>query len=110
MPYIGILAAPLAAEAQTATTGGQEAVPSLRHIAIVWTPIDPGSALGFKRAQEKYSSLGVKVTSAPVRSSEDFVTAFEILSRERPDFLDVHPTPVISANRQRLAEFALHMH
>jgi putative ABC transport system substrate-binding protein len=32
--------------------------------------------------------------------------AFEILSRERLDFLMAHPTPVILVHRQRIAEFA----
>jgi len=79
----------------------------LSHVGIVWTPVDPGSARGFKDAQGRYPGLGVRVTSAPVRSPEDFEAAFEILSREHPDFLMVHPTPVISENRQRVAEFAL---
>jgi putative ABC transport system substrate-binding protein len=85
----------------------REVVPRLRHVGIMWTPVDPGSARGFKDARDRYSSLGIKVTSAPVRSPIDFEAAFEILSRERPDFLMVHPTPVISQNRQRVAEFAL---
>ena len=85
----------------------REVAPRLSHVGIVWTPVDPGSARGFKDAQGRYPSLGVRVTSAPVRSPEDFEAAFEILSRERPDFLIVHPTPVVSQNRQRVAEFAL---
>lgn len=85
----------------------REVLPRLRHVGIVWTPVDQGSALGFKEAQERYGRFGVKVTSAPVRSPEDFDTAFEVLSRERPEFLMVHPTPVISRNRQRVAEFAV---
>jgi putative tryptophan/tyrosine transport system substrate-binding protein len=69
--------------------------------------VDQGSALGFNEAQERYRVFGVKVTSAPVRSPEDFDAAFEILSREHPDVLIVHPTPVILRNRQRVAQFAL---
>ena len=85
----------------------RDVVPGLRHIAIVWNPADSGSALGFKRAQDLYPSLGVKVTSAPVGSPDEFDRAFEIVTQERPDFLEVHPTPVIQRNRQRIAEFAL---
>jgi putative ABC transport system substrate-binding protein len=85
----------------------REVAPRLSHVGIVWTPVDPGSVRGFKDAQGRYPSLGIRVTSAPVRSPEDFEAAFEILSRERPDFLVVHPTPVVSQNRQRVAEFAL---
>jgi len=85
----------------------REVVPRLRHLAIMWSPVDQGSALGFKEAQELYPTFGVKVTSVPVRSLEDFEGAFAVLSRERPDFLIVHPTPVIFRHRQRVAEFAL---
>jgi ABC-type uncharacterized transport system substrate-binding protein len=84
----------------------REVAPRLRHVGIVWNPNDPGSALGFKKDQELCASLGIKVTSAPVRSPEDFEAAFEILSRERLDFLMVHPTPVVAVHRQRVAEFA----
>jgi putative ABC transport system substrate-binding protein len=87
----------------------REVVPHLRHVGHIWTPVDAGSARGFKDVQDRYPSLGIKVTSAPVRSSEDIEAAFAILSRERPDFLMVHPTPQIGTapNRQRIAEFAV---
>jgi putative ABC transport system substrate-binding protein len=85
----------------------REVVPRLRHLGIMWNPVAPSSALAFKEAQERYPTLGVKVTSVPVRSLEDFDGAFDVLSRERLDFLIVHPSPVIFRHRQRVAEFAL---
>jgi putative tryptophan/tyrosine transport system substrate-binding protein len=33
--------------------------------------------------------------------------AFDILARERPDFLLVHPSPTIFRHRERVAQFAL---
>src|SRR5215831_8607004 len=84
----------------------REVAPRLRHVGILWNPDDPGSALAFKKEQELCASLGIKVTRAPVRSPEDFEAAFEILSRDRLDFLLVHPTPLIFVHRQRVAEFA----
>ena len=62
--------------------------------------------MGFKEEQELCASLGIKVTSAPVRSPKDFDAAFGMLSRERLDFLSVHITPLIFVHRQRVAEFA----
>jgi putative ABC transport system substrate-binding protein len=81
--------------------------PRLRHVGIMWNPADPGSALSFKDSQETFARLGIKLTSVPVKAPEDFDASFEILSRERPDFLIVHPSPVIFRHRQRVAEFAV---
>jgi putative tryptophan/tyrosine transport system substrate-binding protein len=83
----------------------REVVPRLRHLGIMWNPADDGSALSFKDAQARYPAFGVKMTSLAVRSPEDFDGAFEILSRERPDLLIVHPSPVIFRHRHRVAEF-----
>src|SRR5262249_50059301 len=77
----------------------REVVPRLSHVGIVWAPVDPGSVRGFRDPQGPFPSLGIRVTSAPVRSAEDFEATFEILSREHPEFLMVHPTPVVSQNR-----------
>ena|SRR6266446_2749784 len=85
----------------------REAVPGLRRVAILWSPADQSSAVSFKEAQESYPAHGVKVISAAVRSPEDVDGVFDVLSRDRPDFLMVHPSPVIFFHRQRVAEFAL---
>src|SRR5262249_62069059 len=51
--------------------------------------------------------LGTSLTSVPLNATEELDAGFEALSRERPDFLIVHPSPVIVRNRQRIAEFAV---
>jgi putative ABC transport system substrate-binding protein len=84
----------------------KDVVPRLRHIGIMWNPADAGSALSFKDSQDSYTRLGIKLTSVPVTALEDFEGGFEILSRERPEFLIVHPSPVLARHRQRVAEFA----
>jgi putative ABC transport system substrate-binding protein len=85
----------------------KEVVPRLRHVGIMWNPADPGSASTFKDSQESFTRLGIKLTSVPVKAPEDFDAGFEILARERPDFLIVHLSPMIARNRQRVAEFAV---
>lgn len=85
----------------------KEMVPRLSRVGIMWNPDDPGSALSFKDSNETYARLGVKVTSVPVKASNDFEGGFELLSRERPEFLIVHPSPVIFRNRQRVSDFAV---
>jgi putative ABC transport system substrate-binding protein len=84
-----------------------EVVPRLRHVGIMWNSADPGSASGFKDSQESFTRLGIKLTGVSVKAPEDFEAGFEILARERPDFLIVHPSPVIARHRQRVAEFAV---
>jgi len=85
----------------------KDVVPRLRHIGIMWNPSDAGSALSFKDSQESYGRLGIKLTSVPVTAPEDFEGGFAILSREPPDFLIVHPSPVLFRHRQRVAELAV---
>jgi putative tryptophan/tyrosine transport system substrate-binding protein len=82
-------------------------VPRLRHIGIMWNPADAGSALSFKDSQDSYARLGIKLTSVPVTAPEELANGFEILSRERPEFLIVHPSPVLVRQRQRIGEFAV---
>lgn len=86
---------------------GKNVVPHLRRVGIVWNPADPGSTLSFKDSQETFARFGINLTSVPVKVPEEFDAGFETLSRERPDFLIVHPSPVIVRNRQRIAEFAV---
>lgn len=84
----------------------QEAIPQLKHLAVMWDPNNPGSALAFKQAQERYPASGVRVTSAPLSSPEGIEGALEAVARARPDLLLVHPTPTNSRLRGRIGEFA----
>jgi putative tryptophan/tyrosine transport system substrate-binding protein len=86
----------------------KEMVPTLTHIAIMWNPSDPGSALSFEDAQKIYPTLGLKMTSVPVSSPRDLEPGLEILARARPDLLLVHPSTLMILHRQRIGEFARH--
>lgn len=81
--------------------------PGLRHIGIMWNPADPGSALSFKDSQSAFARLGINLTSVPIKAPDDFGTALDTISRERPGFLIVHPSPVIFRQRQRIGDFAV---
>jgi putative ABC transport system substrate-binding protein len=84
----------------------KEIVPGARRLGILWNPEDLGSALAFKEAQEQFPALGLNVISVPVRNPDEFDAAFAALLRDRPDFLNVHPSPIVFRNRQRVADFA----
>ena len=58
----------------------KDVAPRLRHIGIMWNPADAGSALSFKDSQDSYARLGIKLTSVPVATLEDFEGGFETLS------------------------------
>ena len=85
----------------------QEAIPQLKHVAVLWDPNNPGSALAFKQAQERYPTFGVRVTSVPLSAPEGLDGALETVASARPDLLFVHPTPTNSRLRARIGEFAL---
>lgn len=85
----------------------KEVVPGARRLGIMWNPDDQGSALAFKEAKEQFPALGLSVISAPVRNPEELDAALAALLRDRTDFLQVHPSPIIFRHRQRVADFAV---
>ena len=82
----------------------REVAPRLKHYAIMWNPADASSTVAFNRVQSAFPIPGVKTTSVPVRRAEDFDVADEIIAREHPEFLHVHPTALVFVNRKRLGE------
>jgi len=82
----------------------REISPRLRTYAVVWNPLEQSSALGFKVAQERWPALGVKPVSVPLRAPEDLAAAAEILTREKPDFVHVHSTPLAFRESKRIGE------
>jgi putative ABC transport system substrate-binding protein len=65
----------------------KETVPSLGRVAVLWNPTNPATALEWATAQDAGRALGLELLPVTVHSPDDFVSAFEAASRERPDAL-----------------------
>jgi putative ABC transport system substrate-binding protein len=84
----------------------KEAAPSVRRIAVLFNPDDPGPALGMKLMTEAASSLRVRLQPLSVRTDAEVADALMTLSRERPDALLVYPDFVTGRNRPKILELA----
>jgi putative tryptophan/tyrosine transport system substrate-binding protein len=87
----------------------KEAVPKIARVAVLYDPANPASAIEMKEVLPVAArALGLTVRSWEVRAADGFEKVFAGLSKERPDGLYVPGGgPIISANRKRIAGFAL---
>jgi putative tryptophan/tyrosine transport system substrate-binding protein len=82
----------------------RELEPDLGRAGILYTPSNAGSALALKESLERIPQrLGMSLVPVPIDSAADIETAFAVIDREGLRAVHIHPTPVIGANRQRIA-------
>jgi len=85
-----------------------EAVPSLSHIAVIWSPSNPAATSEWRETQAAARSLGVTVESVEVRGANDFVAALPKIVRGRsPVAILMIEDTLTYAYRPILAEFTL---
>jgi putative ABC transport system substrate-binding protein len=86
----------------------KEAVPKLVRVAVLYDPANSGAALELKEFLP-VSARALALTLLPweVRSADDFDRVFAALNKQRPDGLFVTGSPLMGANRKRIADFAL---
>jgi len=84
----------------------REAQPTLARVGVLWWVGTAGNALGWREAQEAARALGLELISLELRGPEDFDTAFATATREHADALLVVNSQLVSANRQRIVDFA----
>jgi putative ABC transport system substrate-binding protein len=87
----------------------KEAVTKVARVAVLYDPAIPGTTREVKEDLPVAArALGLTVRSWEVRDADGFKKVFAGLSKERPDGLYVPGGgPVITANRKRIAGFAL---
>ena len=85
----------------------KETIPKLSRVAVLWDPRGTGSALSWKESQLAARELGLKVHSMEVRSANDFENAFKAATKARSGALSVTATPLLGANRKRIADLAI---
>jgi putative ABC transport system substrate-binding protein len=84
----------------------REAVPGLRHLAIIANVNAPGPPLEMADVQAAANSVGVDVVRLEIRHAEDIGRALEAL-KDTADALYVVGDALIGANRTRIITFAL---
>jgi putative ABC transport system substrate-binding protein len=84
----------------------REAQPTLARVGVLWWVGNASNELGWREAQEAAGALGLAVLSLELRGPEDFDTAFATATREHADALLVVNSQLVSANRQRIVDFA----
>jgi putative ABC transport system substrate-binding protein len=82
----------------------REAVPKLRRLAIMATPI-PGSELELEEVQTGASELGIEVATFKIRQAEDIAPAFTALTG-KADALYIVTNAFVGANRARIISLA----
>ena len=86
----------------------KEAVPKLARVAVLYDPANPASVREVKEVLPVAArALGLTLQPWEVRAADDFEKVFAALNKQRPDGLYVPGGPLMSANRKRIADFAL---
>jgi putative ABC transport system substrate-binding protein len=86
----------------------KEAVPKLAHVAVLYDLAAPGSVIELKEFLPIAArALVLTIQPLEVPAAANFETVFAALNKERPDGLYVTGGPLLFANQQRIAAFAL---
>jgi putative ABC transport system substrate-binding protein len=82
----------------------RELLPSASRVAVLWNAANPYPAAVFKETERAARTLGIQIQSIEVRSPDDFVGAFDIMKRERPDALITVEDPLTVDYRTQITE------
>ena len=84
----------------------KEALPKLSRVAVLWSPPYEAASLQWKETQAAARRLGVALQSLEVKDPKDFPGAFSATTRKRPDALLTFVSPLTTAYRPIVVEFA----
>ena len=84
-------------------------VPALSDVGIIWSPVNAGSMYIFQETETAARALKVKVLSVTMGNAADVEPALAAIARARPGALIVQPTPIPSANAERIGELAMRL-
>ena len=83
----------------------KEAIPKLSRVAVLWSPVASG-ARQLRQTQSAAKLLGVTLQSHEVKGPSDFPQILSTVIRSRPDGLLIVNSPLTSAYRPIIVEFA----
>jgi putative ABC transport system substrate-binding protein len=86
----------------------KEAVPKVARVAVLYDPASSGTVLEVKEVLTVAArALGLTIQPWEVRDADGFERVFAALGKQRPEGLYVPPGPLMAANENRIAGFAL---
>jgi ABC-type uncharacterized transport system substrate-binding protein len=86
----------------------KEAVTKLVRVAVLYDPANLGDILEVKEFLPVTAhELALTIQPWEVRAADDFDRVFAALNKQRPDGLYVTGSPLMGANRKRIADFAI---
>src|SRR6516225_7865280 len=88
----------------------QEAVPSLRKVAVIWNGANAANAIVWKEVEATARLAGLTLNSGQVREPKDFEATFAAIMRERPQGLLTLADSLFMLRRKQIVDFVLHEH
>jgi len=85
----------------------KEAVPKLARVVVLYDPASPNNVLELKEVQTAAGALKLTIQPWEVRDADSFDRIFAAIGKQRPDGLYVISSPLMNANRERIANFAI---
>ena len=88
----------------------KQAIPGVRRVAYLWNRTNPGNASSVPSVEENRKfeqTMGLTVQSHPVQAPEEFDSAFEKMTKEHTDVVEVASDAMLIFHRRRLAELAM---
>ncbi len=83
--------------------------PALSDVGVIWSPANPGSTFGLRDTETAARGMKLKILPVAMGSATDVEPGLAAIARARPGGLIVHPTPISSANAERISELAIRL-
>ena len=87
----------------------QDLTPALSDVGVLWSPANPGSTFLLRDTETAARGLKLKILPVAMGSAADVEPGLAAIARARPGGLIVQPTPISSANAERISELAIRL-
>jgi putative ABC transport system substrate-binding protein len=84
----------------------KEVLRKSQNVVVLWNPAYTGMRARFNEAKNAAPAVGMTIRSLEVRDLREMETAFDSVTRDRPDGLLLLADPLTSSMRARIVEFA----
>jgi len=85
----------------------KEALPKLSRVAVLWNPATQGASRQLRETQSAAKLLRLTLQPHEVQDPSDFPRAWSTMTRSRPDALIIFVSPLTTAYRPIIVEFAI---